>query len=109
MRMMRAYCTPYAYKSPSAFNNLATEGSTANPISARTTPIQNVNATRKVKYEHAFSFSPSPNVRETMALPPAPSMKPTAPIIIKKGIIRLMAAKGVFPAKLETNSPSTTP
>ena len=31
-----------------------------------------------------------------------------APVTISRGMIRLMAAKGVFPAKLDTNIPSTT-
>ena len=48
-------------------------------------------------------------VRATTALPPVPSMKPTVAKIIRAGMMRFTAAKAVFPAKLETNTPSTTP
>jgi hypothetical protein len=36
-------------------------------------------------------------------------MKPIVEKIIMYGIIRFIAANGVFPAKFETNKPSTTP
>lgn len=35
-------------------------------------------------------------------------INPTVPRIISTGIMRFMAAKGVFPAKFETKNPSTT-
>ena len=60
------------------------------------------------KYLFAKSALPSPNVLATTAVPPVPIMKPKAPKIIKIGIIKLMAAKGILPTKLETNKPSTT-
>ena len=47
-------------------------------------------------------------VFETRALPPAPNMKPMEPSIIKTGMMKLTAAKDVFPTKLETKKPSTT-
>jgi len=36
-------------------------------------------------------------------------MKPTVESIIRNGIIRFIAANGVFPAKFDTKKPSTTP
>ncbi len=56
----------------------------------------------------AFSLSPSPNVLATMADPPVPNISPIVENIIKKGMIKLTAANGVFPAKLDTKKPSTT-
>ena len=56
-----------------------------------------------------FSLSPSPKVFATSAEPPVPNMKPTVDSIIRNGIIRLIAANGVLPAKLDTKKPSTTP
>ena len=44
-----------------------------------------------------------------MALPPVPIINPKAVSPIIKGIIRFIEAKAVFPTKLETKSPSTTP
>ena len=38
-----------------------------------------------------------------------PTIKPTPPSIITNGIIRLIDAKEVLPAKLDTKKPSTTP
>jgi len=38
-----------------------------------------------------------------------PNINPTEPKIIKKGIIKLTAVKDVFPTKLDTKKPSTTP
>ena len=43
------------------------------------------------------------------ALPPVPNIKPAHPKIISMGMIKLTAAKGVLPAKLDTKNPSTTP
>ena len=57
----------------------------------------------------AFSESPSPIVLAISALPPVPNMNPMEPRIIRNGIIKLTAAKGVFPTKFETKKPSTTP
>ena len=45
----------------------------------------------------------------TSAVPPVPNIKPTVETIIEKGMMRFTAAKGVFPAKLDTKKPSTTP
>lgn len=64
-------------------------------------------ATRRVKYWLALSSFPSPNVLETMALPPVPIMNPMEPSPIRRGMVRLIAANGVFPTKLDTKSPST--
>ena len=44
-----------------------------------------------------------------MAVPPVPNMKPTVATIIRKGMIRLTALKGMSPAKLDTKKPSTMP
>ena len=65
--------------------------------------------TVKEKIPLAFSFSPSPKVLEINALPPAPSIKPIAPSIIKTGIIKLTDLNSSSPAKFETKNPSTTP
>ena len=56
----------------------------------------------------AFSFFPSPSVFAISALPPVPKTEPTAPIIIRTGMMKFTAAKGVFPTKFETKKPSTT-
>ena len=56
-----------------------------------------------------MSSSPSPRVMPTMALPPVPSIKPTVPMSMGSGMIRLTAAKAVLPTKLETHRPSTIP
>ena len=47
-------------------------------------------------------------VRATMALPPAPSIKPAAPIIMATGNMIFTADRAFSPIRLETNSPSTT-
>ena len=52
---------------------------------------------------------PSPKVFATSAVPPVPNIMPAVERIIKNGMMRLTAAKGVLPAKLETKNPSTTP
>lgn len=68
-----------------------------------------------VKYiimENSFSArspSPSPSVLATSAVPPVPTMKPIPPSTITNGMIRFTAANAVFPTKLETKNPSTTP
>ena len=54
------------------------------------------------------SKSPSPRTLDTRAVPPVPIMKPIPPSTMTNGIIRLIAAKEVFPEKFETNRPSTT-
>jgi hypothetical protein len=50
-----------------------------------------------------------PSTRETRAVPPVPIINPIPPRIMIKGKIRLTEAKAVFPAKLDTKKPSTTP
>ena len=57
----------------------------------------------------ALSLSPAPMVMAMRALPPVPNMKPTVPRIIRKGMMKFTAAKGVFPTKFDTKKPSTTP
>ena len=57
----------------------------------------------------ALSKSPSPMVFEMSALPPVPNIKPMEPRIIRNGMMKLTAAKGVLPTKFETKNPSTTP
>ena len=65
--------------------------------------------TNREKYRLPFSRSPSPKVLATMAVPPVPNISPTVDRIIRNGMMRFRAAKGVFPAKLDTKNPSTTP
>ena len=65
--------------------------------------------TNREKYRLARSGSRWPKALDTRAEPPVPNMKPTVESIISSGMMRLMAAKGVFPAKLDTKKPSTTP
>ena len=62
-----------------------------------------------VNISFAFSPLPMPKFFEIKAVPPVPTMKPSVPNTIRYGMIRLMAVKGVFPAKFDTKIPSTTP
>lgn len=64
--------------------------------------------TNKEKYRFACSFLPSPYDLATMAVPPVPNINPTVPKIIKNGMARFTALKGISPAKLDTKKPSTT-
>ena len=72
------------------------------------TPSPSTHRIIMEKYRLASSCLPSPMVRATMALPPAPSIKPTAPIIIATGNMIFTADRAFSPIRLETNSPSTT-
>ena len=65
--------------------------------------------TKSEKSLLAFSVLPSPSVLEISALPPVPNINPTAPSIIRNGIIKFTAANDVLSTKLETKNPSTTP
>ena len=78
------------------------------PITEMIMPTIRVTSSIIVKYCFAFSGRFSPSVFDTSALPPVPNINPTPPNIITNGIIKFIAAKGVFPTKFETNSPSTT-
>ena len=60
------------------------------------------------KYLSASSLLPSPNVLATKALPPVPSIKPMAPMIIAIGKAIFTAESAISPTRLDTNSPSTT-
>lgn len=60
------------------------------------------------KYRCASSRRPSPSVRATIALPPVPSIKPKAPMIMATGKMILMADRAISPTRFETNRPSTT-
>ena len=51
----------------------------------------------KEKMPLAFFSSPSPKVKATKALPPAPNINPIAEKSITNGKIRFNAAKGVLP------------
>ncbi len=53
-------------------------------------------------------FAAGSQVYATSALPPVPSMKPTAPNTMRNGIMRFTAAKASEPTKLDTKTPSTT-
>ena len=103
MQRMRPYKMQLSRRVPLAPNKMAT-GFTRNilRIAIMIPPIA------VEKYSLAFSIFPSPSVFATMALPPVPIMKPRALMPIRKGMIRLTAAKALFPTKLETKSPSTT-
>ena len=80
-----------------------------NPAMEIRIPPTTVTQTSMEKYLLARSFFPSPSVFATMALPPVPIIKPRALNPMRKGMMRLIAAKAVFPTKLDTNRPSTTP
>ena len=47
-------------------------------------------------------------VLDTSALPPVPNMKPTELRSISTGMVKLTAANGTLPTKLDTKNPSTT-
>ncbi len=79
------------------------------PSTAITAPQAMDTYTNRENSRFAFSLSPAPMVMAMMALPPVPNIKPTAPRIIKNGMIKFTAAKGVFPTKFDTKKPSTTP
>ena len=107
-RMIRAYSTQHSSISPSAPRADAIGRAKAAPSQPTAAPPTAAAQTRREKYRFASSGLPCPMVFATMAEPPVPTMKPGAPAIISRGMMRLMAAKGVFPAKLDTNTPSTT-
>ena len=73
----------------------------------RIMPRMMVAYTSMEKYSLALSFFPSPNVFATMALPPVPIMNPKDASPITIGSIRLIEARAVLPAKLDTKNPST--
>ena len=56
----------------------------------------------------ARSILPCPIVTAIRAPPPVPNINPKEPRIIRKGIIKFTAVKGVFPTKFDTKNPSTT-
>ena len=80
-----------------------------NTENLKNTAIAVEKYTNSEKYLLAFSLSPSPIVLATRALPPVPNMNPIAPRIIRYGMMKLTAANGPLPAKLEMKKPSTTP
>ena len=67
------------------------------PSTVAEMPQITVNSTIMEKYRLARSWSPSPRVIAVSALPPVPSINPMPPTIMRKGITRLMDAKGIFP------------
>ena len=67
------------------------------PSTVARIPQITVNSTIMEKYRLASSCFPSPSVMDVSALPPVPNMNPIPPTIIRKGITRLMDAKGIFP------------
>ena len=71
---------------------------------ATTKPVMKVENTTREKIFCAFSLFPSPIVLAIRALPPVPNIKPIAPTIIKNGMIKLMAANGVFQQSLKQKS-----
>ena len=79
------------------------------PSAPRPRPSTAAQTVSIVKMPFAFSGSFSPSFFAISALPPVPNMKPGQPRIIRTGMMKLTAAKGVLPAKFETKKPSTTP
>ena len=71
-------------------------------------PIGDLMSTTMEKIRLALSGRPSPRVLAISAPPPVPIIKPMEPMTMRKGMMRLTAAKGVLPTKLETKKPSTT-
>ena len=63
-----------------------------------TAPTRKVNRMSIVKMRFAFSGSPSPKVLDTSALPPAPTMRPSAATMASAGQMIFIAAKAVLPA-----------
>ena len=107
-RMIRAYSTQFSSISPSAPSAAAMGRAKTAPSAPTSAPHTAAAQTRKEKYRLASSGLSSPMVFATMAEPPVPIMNPGAPVTISSGMIRFTAAKAVFPAKLDTNTPSTT-
>jgi len=84
-------------------------GSTnAAPAALRMPPKRMTAKTNIEKKRFAMSGRPSPSVRATTALPPVPSMKPTAEISIATGNMMLTALRPMSPTMLDTKSPSAT-
>ena len=108
-RIMRPYRTQLSSSSPSAPIRDATGLRKRMPRREITTLPAADTYTSMEKIRFAFSLSPVPMVMAIRALPPVPNINPTAPRIIRKGMIKFTAAKGVFPTKFDTKKPSTTP
>ena len=108
-KIMRAYTTQFSNSSPSAPSAVAMGRINTMPRMPKMTPNAIAVYTCNEKIRLAFSLSPSPKVLATSALPPVPKINPMVERIIRNGIMRLTAANGVFPAKLDTKYPSTTP
>ena len=99
----------YSINTPFAPNIITIGRKNNNPNIVMIIPNITVKQISIVKYSFAFSFLPSPNVFATIALPPVPIINPIVTTAIRNGITKLTAAKCVFPTKLDTNNPSTTP
>ncbi len=107
--MIRPYSTHWSSMAPSAPRMAATGRINTIPSSAMTMPLIMDTYTNRENSRFALSLSPAPIVMAMMALPPVPNINPTAPNIIRNGMIKFTAAKGVFPTKFDTKNPSTTP
>ena len=108
-RMIRPYRMQSSSNCPSAFKRIAIGRRKIIPKMASTSPAKAETQTFIEKISRAcFSFF-SPSVIATSAAPPVPNIKPTQPRIISTGMMKLTAAKGVLPAKLDTKKPSKTP
>ena len=94
---------------PLIYRNMTVGGRKITPTTDRITPRISVSRIIMEKVWFARLRSPSPRIFDTSAVPPVPIIKPIPPSTMINGMIRLIAANGVLPAKLETKSPSTTP
>ena len=103
------YVTQSSSICPLAPNACESGRTTISPKIVSNIPKITTNVISIVKYLLASSFLFSPSVFATNALPPVPIINPNAPNIIKNGQTKFTAANGVFPTKLDTNVPSTTP
>lgn len=108
-RLIRAYRTQYGRSSSVAPRKSATLVTRRFPTIVKTKPTAMTVYIIREKISFARFLLPVPSVTATSALPPEPSIKPTAEKIMIYGMIRLRAAKGVAPTKLDTKKPSTTP
>jgi len=94
---MVPYSRLFSSSSPSAPISRAKGRRNSSPTAVSTRPQRMEAKTVMEKSLSAFSALPSPMVLAIDAPPPVPNMKPTPPRIIRKGIIRFTAAKGVLP------------
>ena len=78
-----------------------------NPMIDKRIPTPIVTMINIEKYRFACSCFFSPKVLEINALPPVPIINPNEPSAIRRGIMRLTAAKAFLPTIFDTKNPST--